>query len=415
MKKIGTGTVSDFIFSPSEASRLCIAVLTFALSETVPVPIFGGEPGTAGANFLKMGVGPRQIGMGEAQAAAADDVYAAYWNPAGLTRLRYPEVGLMYHQSFEDVSHQYLGYAHPFAFGGVIAAGLTRLSVDSFDSRDAVGGLTGQVNASDTAAGLSYAHPVGKLMADGPLALSLGATLKFVEEKLGRASAQAFGADVGFVVSDPRRKLGNLARGMRFGFVASNLGKGLKFSRDTAPLPTLYKVGAAQDFKVWGDPLLVALDLSAPKDAPVYVSLGAEYWLKRILALRVGYRSGQDEGPGIRAGIGFRIKFFEVDYAFAGFGVLGGSHRAGLKFRLGGPADLKEKTADDFVKRGKNYMTQERYYEAIEQFNEALEMEPGHAVALDLLKRVQALMEDRRKAQGEAPEEEPEERLDEEE
>ena len=40
--------------------------------------------GTTAAQFLKIGVGARAIGMGGAFVAVADDATAIYWNPAGI-------------------------------------------------------------------------------------------------------------------------------------------------------------------------------------------------------------------------------------------------------------------------------------------------------------------------------------------
>ena len=42
------------------------------------------KSGTTAAQFLKIGVGPRAVGMGSAFAATADDITSIYWNPAGL-------------------------------------------------------------------------------------------------------------------------------------------------------------------------------------------------------------------------------------------------------------------------------------------------------------------------------------------
>ena len=43
--------------------------------------------GTAGAQFLEIGVSARAIGMGEAYVAVSNDATAMYYNPAGLTQL----------------------------------------------------------------------------------------------------------------------------------------------------------------------------------------------------------------------------------------------------------------------------------------------------------------------------------------
>ena len=43
--------------------------------------------GSAGAQYLKIGVGSRYQAMGEASVAVANDVYSMYWNPAGLVEI----------------------------------------------------------------------------------------------------------------------------------------------------------------------------------------------------------------------------------------------------------------------------------------------------------------------------------------
>lgn len=43
--------------------------------------------GTAGAQFLELGVSARAIAMGDAFLSICDDASAVYYNPAGLTQL----------------------------------------------------------------------------------------------------------------------------------------------------------------------------------------------------------------------------------------------------------------------------------------------------------------------------------------
>ena len=44
--------------------------------------------GQAGSLFLTINPGARSNAMGEAQIGVANDVYATYYNPAGLTRCK---------------------------------------------------------------------------------------------------------------------------------------------------------------------------------------------------------------------------------------------------------------------------------------------------------------------------------------
>ena len=57
------------------------------------------DSGTTTAQFLKLGVGARAIGMGEAYSAIADDPTAIYWNPAGLAAVSEHSVSLMHANS----------------------------------------------------------------------------------------------------------------------------------------------------------------------------------------------------------------------------------------------------------------------------------------------------------------------------
>jgi len=52
------------------------------------------------------------------------------------------------------------------------------------------------------------------------------------------------------------------------------------------------------------------------------------------LALRVGYKTNQDVGSGITAGIGFKMGKVSIDYGYVPYGDLGNTHRIslGIKF-----------------------------------------------------------------------------------
>ncbi len=50
------------------------------------------KSGTTAAQFLKINIGPRAMGMGTAFTATASDMSSIYWNPAGLVSIEYPEL-----------------------------------------------------------------------------------------------------------------------------------------------------------------------------------------------------------------------------------------------------------------------------------------------------------------------------------
>src|SRR5258706_3569685 len=118
-------------------------------------PSFASDPGTTAANFLRLGIGPRAVAMGNAQVGLANDVYATYWNPAGLARLESFEAGFAQNQYVENISEQYLAFAYPHPTLGTLAASLTYLNVGTFPGYDAAGTSIGNVRAHDKVARLS--------------------------------------------------------------------------------------------------------------------------------------------------------------------------------------------------------------------------------------------------------------------
>ena len=68
--------------------RIIIYSLVLLLAGAVAAPAEeGSKAGSAGAQFLKIAVGSRYQGMGEASVATVDDAYAMYWNPAGMANV----------------------------------------------------------------------------------------------------------------------------------------------------------------------------------------------------------------------------------------------------------------------------------------------------------------------------------------
>jgi tetratricopeptide (TPR) repeat protein len=60
-----------------------------------------------------------------------------------------------------------------------------------------------------------------------------------------------------------------------------------------------------------------------------------EYIAFNLLALRAGYRTNQDMGSGLRAGIGFVFSVVSIDYALSPFDELGNMHRLGISVKFG--------------------------------------------------------------------------------
>jgi len=355
-------------------------------------PARAGQPGTAGAGFLKFAVGPRAVGMGESQTAAAEDAYAAYWNPAGLALVPFPQLAATYNRSFAGVDHQYLSLAWPLRAGSTLNVNFTRLGVEALDGFDAQGTKTAGVEAGAQALGVGYGR---RLLGDGwdEPTLNAGLGLKGVRESFAGASAQTVAVDLGLLAVWRPKPSG---AEWRLGLSALNLGPGLKYDAETAPLPTAYRLGLAWRVQPRGDVLTLSADPVLSRDEGVFMAFGAEYAVWRVLALRLGYRTGQDIGMGFRGGVGFKLKAVEIDYAFAPFGELGAMHRMGLTVRLGGPVETtppEERALQAVLERGRRLFEEGRYYEALLEYDRALGLDPGNRSALEGMRRAHERLE----------------------
>ena len=154
-------------------------ILLVGYAVIFPSPIEAGiheNAGTRAMTFLKIGVGAEGISMGESQVAHTDDLYATFWNPAGLTSVRQSQFGFMHNEWFGDINHEYIGFAQPLGDLGAVAGSLIYLSYGELIGRDENGNETKPFHPYDLALILSMARKFGFL--------SVGGNIKWVREKI---------------------------------------------------------------------------------------------------------------------------------------------------------------------------------------------------------------------------------------
>jgi hypothetical protein len=276
---------------------------------------------TNGADFLTLDSGARAEGMGGAFTGVADDVNALTWNPAGLALLNHPEAGYLHMIYISDIAYNFGGVALPLRSGENtwgLGLGVINLGTPSFDSTN---GIAPSVSAGDNAFMASVAYRIQNI-------ISFGVTGKYVMQNLAGYNANAFGADVGVLVTPGER--------FSFGAGVFNFGQQVKFISEADPLPTTGRIGVAyQILDLPPHSLLLSLDNGYDFSANLYEgAVGAEYWYNKTLALRVGY-TGDSYQQRITAGLGLNLNLAELDYAYAPMGTLGDTQRLSLLIRFG--------------------------------------------------------------------------------
>ncbi|MFN8282184.1 MAG: PorV/PorQ family protein [Chitinophagales bacterium] len=164
-------------------------------------------------DFMYIGVGAHNFGVGNAVVASTNDITAGYWNPAGLTNIKTNiQFTFMHNEYFSGLAkYDYAGIAFPLDSNKhAFAINFLRFGVDNIpntlDLIDA-DGTVNYDNVRNFSVGnygilLSYARKIVP-------GLSLGLTAKIVHNKAGGfAKSWGFGVDVGAIYQIKDWKIG---------------------------------------------------------------------------------------------------------------------------------------------------------------------------------------------------------------
>ena len=328
--------------SRSIGISLLPAISLLLVVSTSSAGIFSRErAGTTGATFLKIEAGARPVAMGGAFVAVADDANTTYWNPAGLAQLEEREITAMHNEWLQGIRYEFLGYAHPIksekrvqGFGASVMAlyttGLEERTEETMEPE-------GTFAAYDIALAGAYACKVSK-------ALSIGANLKLIHQRIQDETAWGGAIDIGLLYRFPGPRKRFSRDTLQLGFAVQNIGPKIKFIKESDPLPLNIKAGIAKTFDLRSieSGLTLAFDVNAPIDNVPNGHFGVEFIYKKMkdisLAGRVGYKTNTIKDlnalSGLSAGAGFVWKRMAIDYVWVPYGDLGNTHRISLTIKM---------------------------------------------------------------------------------
>lgn len=300
-----------------------IAVACLVAVVITPALARGGEPGSAGALFLRVGVGARAAAMGEAFIAVAQDASALYWNPAAMSPVLGTNVLLQHTEYIHTVRLEQAMLTHETDWG-TIGLGFTGNYMDDIERRDEFPTAVplGTFSVYDVAFLVGYSRYITPNLA-------AGLTVKPVYERIDDIDASGIVVDAGlYHVSQ--------IEGVNLAAVVGNVGRPMKFDSEEFALPRYAKVGAgySRDVEAMRGGVLVTSDIVFPNDGDARVHLGVEGNYQRRFFLRGGFKAGY-YSQGATFGVGVSRRRFAVDYAFLVVdNDLGDSHRFSLALNL---------------------------------------------------------------------------------
>ncbi|MFZ4621288.1 MAG: PorV/PorQ family protein, partial [Bacteroidota bacterium] len=338
---IGSATMTAARFCTFILLLLCVASVSQILrAQSI------GRVGTSAASFLKIGVGSRALGMGEAYTTIAEDASAMYWNPAGIAAGTQAQMIYSHYNYIADINYDFGGVVVPMGDVGTFGAFAGSLDYGEIERTtvQSPNGTGEKVSAGSFVFGVSY----GRALTDR---FKIGGSVKYIRESIWHSSADGIAVDIGVLYT-------TFFKNIKIGMSISNFGTEMQMNgrdmlvqhdisepiagnnenlnahldADKFPLPILFRIGLssniAKDFLGLEEyDLIVAADAVHPNDNYEYINVGAELSLfKKLVSLRGGFRqlmlAEREGGLTLGAGVETEVNgsIINVDYAYVDLG-----------------------------------------------------------------------------------------------
>ncbi|MCK4892421.1 MAG: fibronectin type III domain-containing protein [Calditrichia bacterium] len=283
--------------------------------------------GTNSFSFLKMNIGSRAQGMGNAFTAMAADLNSIYYNPAGIGFSYRPSLMFFHGQLYEDLAVENFSSIYPFKNRITLSFGLSYLHLPALKKYD-INPLTGefidmgaefQVYDFVPQIGISYRFKNE---------LAVGVQVKYLQERIDNVTASGFAFDVGILYKVPVDFLS-------VGASIQNLGPDLKYETVKESIPLTYRLGIAYQIPQY----MITFSFDGVKTVKEDWNFhpGMEVEFLQSFALRAGYQFQQDVGGGYNVGAGFNfLNNYGINYVFSPYGILGSTHKAEISVHFGG-------------------------------------------------------------------------------
>lgn len=275
---------------------------------------FAQGVGNRAAPILRINPHARQVAMGEAFTALANDYNLLRYNVGGLGILRKIKLSVNFHNWIDDTQQGDIEVALPFRYG-VLGAGITYFNEGDLVELNENFQPTGSIiESNDLMLSLGY----GAFINVFGKTLAFGIGSKIIRQDLANVSSTGIGLDIGAVMA---------LKHISFGATLQNLTLSkMKFLNNEESLPEVIRGGIAfripigEHFK-WN----IAGDVAKirSEDGLRYYT-GTEVNISSLVSFRGGYKFHDTEASRWAAGFGITVPMVwlarsstDIDYAFS--------------------------------------------------------------------------------------------------
>jgi tetratricopeptide (TPR) repeat protein len=368
----------------------CLLALTWVAAPARAALDAGTEPA------LYLGTGAKSVGAGRTGVAAAGDVSAADWNPAGLAYVPRCEILLQHAPLFGMANHDTVSLAYPLLDLGAVAASWTRLELGGIERRDDLNQAAGEFGFRQQEFSLAFANEIWR-----PLAI--GAALKLHDLRVDSWESMAPGLDLGVLARfekpfvTEKDKTADFIRTVNLGASVRNAaGPLLKLKDEAERLRPTYRLGAELGLALIGeisDRLTLKVDAEKPELQTWRLHAGVDYSCFEHFAVRGGW-----DQEYFAAGAGVSFGGIALDYAVS-FPTLGLRHLLTFSVAFGDNLQdvqarrraeeerqrqavvdkLKNEIIVGYDKQAKDFAAAGKYAEAVKLWEKVLDWDPANA------------------------------------
>lgn len=272
---------------------------------------------TTGLSFLKIGITPRVIAMGDAYSTFKFEPSVTFYNPATLGLSKNTELQLIHREWFQDSRIEYLGFSTNF-YKFRFSVGLNSFSIKNIELRTNPGPPEGTFTSRNAILSISGGYKIDNFL--------LGLTGKILYEKIHIHEATGLAVDLGTIY--------NFNNFLHASLSLNNLGKMNALFNKASKLPLNLTVGVSSSLTFEKSKLYIYPTIHLVRilnEHTNHIHLGTEIDYDRSIALRFGMQSGYATHI-FSTGFGVSYRLVTFDYAFVPFKYdLGNSHTFSLK------------------------------------------------------------------------------------